>query len=112
MSRFQSQRRVQIEDGEASETIEIDENGGGREGSIQLRPSGSNVTEDQEPFIGVKVHRKAYRHRDYWGDYMTFPSRPYVMKILDKQGNPAGFDAFSVNFVLFWLWILATYGHS
>ncbi|PSS28567.1 Myosin heavy chain IB like [Actinidia chinensis var. chinensis] len=85
MSRFQSQRRVQIDDGEASETLEIDV--GGRGGSIKLRPSGSNVTEDQEPFMGVKVRRKASRHRDYRGDYIDVPSRPYVMKILDKQGD-------------------------
>ncbi|XP_057484934.1 uncharacterized protein LOC130771334 [Actinidia eriantha] len=85
MSRFQSQRRVQIDDGEASETLEID--GGGRGGSIKLRPSGSNVTEDQEPFMGVKVRRKASRHRDYRGDYIDVPSRPYLMKILDKQGD-------------------------
>ncbi|MBA0806362.1 hypothetical protein Gohar_005816 [Gossypium harknessii] len=53
---------------------------------MRLRPSDSNVTEDQEPFMGVKVRRKASRRHEYKGDYMDIPSRPYLMKILQKQG--------------------------
>ncbi|KAL6960950.1 hypothetical protein U1Q18_038715 [Sarracenia purpurea var. burkii] len=95
MSRFQSMRRVQIDDAQttrndddaASETLENDDDDQGREGSIKLRPSDSNVTEDQEPFMGVKVRRKASRHRDCRGDYIDVPSRPYLMKILEKQGD-------------------------
>ena len=100
MSRFQSQLRVQIDDGEASETLGID--GGGRGGSIKLRPAGSNVTEDQEPFMGVKVRRKASRHRDYRGDYVDVPSRPYLMKILDKQGDSNKHNLGLVWFGLVW----------
>ncbi|KAA8533656.1 hypothetical protein F0562_030910 [Nyssa sinensis] len=95
MKRFQSHRRVQIEDarparyednGNASETLENDD-GKGQEGSIKLRPSDSNVTESQEPFMGIKVRRKASLYRDYRGDYLDVPSRPYLMKILEKQGD-------------------------
>ncbi|XP_059298856.1 uncharacterized protein LOC132051696 [Lycium ferocissimum] len=58
--------------------------------SPKLRPTDSNdVTEDQnrDPFMGVKVRRKASFHRDYIGDYLDVPSRPYLMKILEKQGD-------------------------
>ncbi|XP_019177777.1 PREDICTED: myosin IB heavy chain-like [Ipomoea nil] len=54
---------------------------------MKLRPSESNVTEDQELFMGVKVRRKASLHRDYLGDYLDVPSHPYLMKILEKQGD-------------------------
>lgn len=98
MMRFQSQRRVQIDDAQPtvydhddaeSETLENveDEYEQGRQGSLKLRPSDSNVTEDQEPFMGVKVRRNASRFRDYTGDYIDVPSRPYLTKILDKQGD-------------------------
>ncbi|MCE3051560.1 hypothetical protein HAX54_050185 [Datura stramonium] len=69
--------------------------------SLKLKPTDSNVTEDQnrdpfvgvkvtedqnrDPFMGVKVRRKASFHRDYIGDYLDVPSRPYLMKILEKQ---------------------------
>ncbi|WMV20664.1 hypothetical protein MTR67_014049 [Solanum verrucosum] len=56
-------------------------------GTLKLRPSDSNITEDQEPFMGVKVRRKASIHRDYIGDYVDVPSRPYLMRILEKQGD-------------------------
>ncbi|KAK2983641.1 hypothetical protein RJ640_023175 [Escallonia rubra] len=75
MSRYQSGRRVLIDDAQpvrydaddsaASETLTNDD-----EGSLKLRPSEGNVTEDQEPFFGVKVRRKASLHRDYRGDYL------------------------------------------
>ncbi|KAJ7965403.1 myosin heavy chain-related [Quillaja saponaria] len=55
--------------------------------NLRLRPTGSNVTEDQEPFMGMKVRRKASRHREYKGDYLDVPSHPYLMKILQKQGD-------------------------
>lgn len=60
---------------------------------MRLRPSDSNVTEDQEPFMGVKVRRKASRRHEYKGDYMDIPSRPYLMKILQKQGDKQVFFA-------------------
>lgn len=91
MLRFQSNRRVQIEvegasppnyDGET--LVDNDDDGSG---SLKLRPSNSIVTEDLEPFMGVKIRRKASRHRDYLGDYLDVQSRPYIMKILEKQGD-------------------------
>ncbi|KAK9121668.1 hypothetical protein Syun_019285 [Stephania yunnanensis] len=51
------------------------------------RPSENNVTEDQEPFMGVKVRRKASLHRDYRGDYLDVPSQSSLMKILEKHGD-------------------------
>lgn len=92
MSQFQSQRRVHYDDDDddddgvatASETVEND---GGGESSMKLRASNSNVTEDQEPFMGVKIRRKASRHRDYRGDYIDLQSRPHLIKVLDKQGD-------------------------
>ncbi|KAI8564957.1 hypothetical protein RHMOL_Rhmol03G0223400 [Rhododendron molle] len=95
MSRFQSQRRVQIDDAqptrydddETLENVDGDDDYQGRQGSLRLRPSDSDVTEDQEPFMGVKVRRKASRYRDYVGDYIDVPSRPHLTKILDKQGD-------------------------
>ncbi|KAL6574514.1 hypothetical protein OROMI_011799 [Orobanche minor] len=56
-------------------------------GIVRLRPSNSNVTDDLEPFMGVEARRKASRHRDYIGDYLDVQSRPYLMKILEKQGD-------------------------
>lgn len=89
MFRFQSSRRVQIDTEEVpapaprydGETL-----ADGGDGGLQLRPSGVNVTEDLEPFMGIKVRRKASRLRDYMGDYLDVQSRPYIMKILEKQG--------------------------
>lgn len=48
-----------------------------------------DVTEDpnRDPFMGEKVRRKASFHRNYIGDYLDVPSRPYIMKILEKQGD-------------------------
>lgn len=37
--------------------------------------------------MGVKVRRKTSLHRDYKGDYLDVPSQPYLMKILNKQGD-------------------------
>lgn len=68
---------------------------------MRLRPSDSNVTEDQEPFMGVKVRRKASRRHEYKGDYMDIPSRPYLMKILQKQGYLTLFVTCSLSKLLF-----------
>ncbi|THG14530.1 hypothetical protein TEA_025267 [Camellia sinensis var. sinensis] len=88
MSQFQSQRRVHYDDDGVATASETVENDGGGESSMKLRPSSSNVTEDQEPFMGVKIRRKASRHRDYRGDYIGLQSRPHLIKVLDKQGHP------------------------
>ncbi|KAL5540894.1 hypothetical protein UlMin_043286 [Ulmus minor] len=87
MERFKSQRRVQIDDspnydGDGSpETLDKD-NGG-----MRLRPSEGNARDDQEPFMGVKVRRKTSFHREYKGDYIDVRSHPYLMKVLQKQGD-------------------------
>ncbi|KAL0341000.1 UNVERIFIED_CONTAM: Myosin ID heavy chain [Sesamum radiatum] len=93
MLRYQPSRRVKIEEPADLPTRyndvddeTLDDGDDGR-GSLKLRPSNSNVTEDQEPFMGVKVRRRASRNRDYIGDYLDVQSRPFVMKILEKQGD-------------------------
>ncbi|OMP10116.1 Myosin tail 2 [Corchorus olitorius] len=88
MNRYKAQRRVQIDESETpkyDDDVEDDEQE--EENSMRLRPSDRNVTEDQEPFMGVKVRRKASLRREYRGDYLDVPSRPFLMKILQKQGD-------------------------
>ncbi|KAI3956398.1 hypothetical protein MKX01_016811 [Papaver californicum] len=83
MDKFRS-RRVQIQ------TPEGDRNNGETETpepENRSRPSENNVSEDQEPFMGIKVRRRASLHRDYRGDYLDVPSQYALMKILDKQGD-------------------------
>ncbi|KAI3471193.1 hypothetical protein Pfo_027856 [Paulownia fortunei] len=88
MSRYQSSRRIQIDAAGGPPPDEtLDDDGADGSGSLKLRPSNSNVTEDLEPFMGVKIRRKASRHRDYVGDYLDVQSRPHLMKILEKQGD-------------------------
>ncbi|KAK9145315.1 hypothetical protein Sjap_005218 [Stephania japonica] len=74
-------RRIQIETPEEDESEET------LEPKSRPRPSENNVTEDQEPFMGVKVRRKASLHRDYRGDYLDVPSQSSLMKILEKHGD-------------------------
>ncbi|KAM5557531.1 hypothetical protein ABKV19_024752 [Rosa sericea] len=80
MDRFNLQRRVKMN--ESKYESQNDDAQGTR-----MRPSESNVTEDQEPFMGVKVRRKASFHRQFNGDYIDVRSNPYLMKILQKQGD-------------------------
>ncbi|XP_047325597.1 myosin IB heavy chain [Impatiens glandulifera] len=100
MSRSQSTRRVQIgesqrirydDEEEEEEEERPRETPSGtpdeRENSFKLRAQEGKLTEDQEPFMGVKVRRKASILRDYRGDYINVPSRSYIMKILEKQGD-------------------------
>lgn len=82
MEKVKAQRRVQIGDSEGPEFDGEDP----EESRLRLRPSDGNVTEDQEPFMGVKVRRKASLYMEYKGDYLDVPSRPFLMKILQKQG--------------------------
>ncbi|KAJ8747947.1 hypothetical protein K2173_001421 [Erythroxylum novogranatense] len=85
MNRYRSNRRIQIN--------ESDQKGAGEEEEVvmekgmRLRVSEGNVTENQEPFMGVKVRRKASLHRGAKGDYLDVPSHPYLTKILQKQGD-------------------------
>ncbi|XP_010262800.1 PREDICTED: myosin IB heavy chain [Nelumbo nucifera] len=78
MERLRS-RRIHIQF-DASETLAPQDE------RLRLKPS-ENVTEEQEPFMGVKVRRRASFRRDYKGDYLDVPSQPYLMKILEKQGD-------------------------
>ncbi|KAJ0986224.1 hypothetical protein J5N97_004580 [Dioscorea zingiberensis] len=59
------------------------------EGSVGSEKSerSKNAKRDLEPFIGMKVRRRASLHRDCKGDYLDVPSDPYLMKILSKQGD-------------------------
>lgn len=89
MDRLRSNRRVQINE---SQEPKYDVAEDGAEGNgLRLRLSDINVTEDQEPFMGVKVRRRASLHRDYKGDYIDVASHPYLMKILQKQGQLCSF---------------------
>ncbi|XVF10002.1 hypothetical protein REPUB_Repub07fG0146700 [Reevesia pubescens] len=88
MSRYKAQQRVQIDESETPKyDDDIEDEEQREENGMRLRPSDSNVTEDQEPFMGVKVRRKASLRREYKGDYLDIPSRPFLMKILQKQGD-------------------------
>ncbi|KAF5772284.1 putative class I myosin tail domain-containing protein [Helianthus annuus] len=78
-------RKVEIE-GVETETADYDtekEDLGGDES----RPSDGMVTEDQDPFAGGKVRRKASMARVFKGDYVDVRSKPYLMKLLDRQGD-------------------------
>ncbi|OIT02231.1 PREDICTED: myosin IB heavy chain-like [Nicotiana attenuata] len=95
MAWLQSNRRVQIPTqprAQARPVLDEDEpiaNDDEVAESLNLKSTDRNVTEDQnrDPFMGVKVRRKASFHRDYIGDYLDVPSQPYLMKILEKQGD-------------------------
>lgn len=93
---FKSQRRVQIDDAQSEsrppkfdgdDSQDAARYDGDGDGAVRLRLSERNLTEDQEPFMGVKVRRKTSFHREYRGDYIDVPSHPYLMKILQKQGD-------------------------
>ncbi|OIW17063.1 hypothetical protein TanjilG_15646 [Lupinus angustifolius] len=55
---------------------------------LRLRSLNNNLSsDDQEPFMGIKVRRNASRHRDYKGDYLDVHSYPFLIKLLNKQGD-------------------------
>ncbi|XP_034925547.1 uncharacterized protein [Populus alba] len=87
MSRFN--RRVQIPDLQLPKYDNAEEEGDYSDnyGVARLTATGSNVSDDQEPVMGVKVLRQASRHRDIKGDYLDVPSHSYLMKIFQKQGD-------------------------
>ncbi|KAG5233774.1 hypothetical protein OIU77_000907 [Salix suchowensis] len=87
-------RRVQVPDLQLPKYDNVEESVDREEGDssinngvARLTITDSNVSDDQEPFMGVKVRRKASRHRDIQGDYLDVPSHSYLMKILQKQGD-------------------------
>uniref|UniRef100_A0A1D1Z7R9 Myosin ID heavy chain n=1 Tax=Anthurium amnicola TaxID=1678845 RepID=A0A1D1Z7R9_9ARAE len=94
MDRLKTLRRVHVPGTEALEGDGNDQEtpgstAGGEGGGFnrpQLLPS-NKVTEDLEPFMGVKVRRRASIHRDCKGDYLDVQSNPYLMKLLSKQGD-------------------------
>ncbi|KMT16093.1 hypothetical protein BVRB_3g052600 [Beta vulgaris subsp. vulgaris] len=71
-------RRVQLNDSKPRFDDHIDS---------EPQPSDDNPSQNLEPFMGVKVRRLASFHRDYRGDYLDVSSNPYLLKILDKQGD-------------------------
>ncbi|XP_044467383.1 myosin ID heavy chain [Mangifera indica] len=84
MERLRMNRRVQIDESQPPNHDAVDD---GDDNSLRMRLSENNVTENQEPFMGVKVRRKASLHREYKGDYIDVPSHPYLMKVMEKQGD-------------------------
>lgn len=78
-------RKVHIE-GNTSDTADGD-NTKSDLGSDEPTPSDGNVTEDHDPFSGGKVRRKASIARSFRGDYVDVRSKPYLLKILEKQGD-------------------------
>ncbi|KAH7651550.1 Class I myosin tail homology domain-containing protein [Dioscorea alata] len=62
---------------------------GDDDGSVGSEKSeqSKNEKRDMEPFMGMKVRRRASLHRDCEGDYLDVPSDPHLMKILSKQGD-------------------------
>ncbi|GAV59955.1 LOW QUALITY PROTEIN: Myosin_TH1 domain-containing protein, partial [Cephalotus follicularis] len=79
--------RVQIDDSDPPKYDTVEDEEEEDEKDNGMRPANSNVTEDQEPFMGVKGRRIASRHRNYKGDYLDVPSRLHLLKILQKQGD-------------------------
>ncbi|KAG6753732.1 uncharacterized protein [Populus alba] len=87
-------RRVQVPDLQLPKYDNVEERVDREEGDNsnnngvpRLITTENNVSDDQEPFMGVKVRRKASRHRDIKGDYLDVASHSYLMKILQKQGD-------------------------
>ncbi|KZV53408.1 Myosin heavy chain-related isoform 1 [Dorcoceras hygrometricum] len=99
MSRFLSSRRLQNDSTQApqpryddvvyndrvSETLDNGEDG--KSDVLKLRPSDSSTMGDRNPLVAVETHQKSSRLRDCTGDYINVRSRPYVMKLLEKQGD-------------------------
>lgn len=73
-------KRVQIQDPAA-------EDGGGDEPRLRSTFPGEMAEDNQEPFMGMKVRRKASLHREYRGDYLDVPSNGFLMRILEKHGR-------------------------
>ena len=88
-------RKVQIEDKSGDEDkAKVDL--GDKEGSDEPAlfdgdgDGDGDVRADHDPFSRGKVRRKASMARIFRGDYIDVRSKPYLMKILEKQGNSIG----------------------
>ncbi|KAL1824058.1 hypothetical protein ACET3Z_010836 [Daucus carota] len=94
MSWYQSRRKVQIEDPKPADDGEDEETNDKISLKVKsLDKSVSRNVVNQEPFMGVKVRRKASFVRDYRGDYLDVASIPFLEKILEKQGDKKIFFA-------------------
>ncbi|GAV67766.1 LOW QUALITY PROTEIN: Myosin_TH1 domain-containing protein, partial [Cephalotus follicularis] len=87
MDRYKAQCRVQIDDSDPPKYDTVEDEEDEDEKDNGMRPENRNVTKDHEPFMGVKARQIASRHRNYKGDYLDVPSRPHLLKILQKQGD-------------------------
>ncbi|GAV76498.1 Myosin_TH1 domain-containing protein [Cephalotus follicularis] len=87
MDRYKAQRRVQIDDSDPPKYDTVEDEEEEDEKNNGMKSTNSNATEDQEPFMGVKARRIASHHWNYKGDYLDVPSRPHLLKILQKQGD-------------------------
>lgn len=98
MSWYQSRRKVQIDDpkpaddGKVTGGEEEEDNNKSLKIKTLDKSSSKNVV-NQEPFMGVKVRRKASVIRDYKCDYLDVPSIPFLEKILEKHGDKKVFFA-------------------
>lgn len=100
-----SRRRVQSEAADYDNPIgNLEKDAGGAEEEeeehiMKVRASDSKVSEDQEPFFGVKVRRKASILRDYRGDYLQVASTPFLFNLIQKQGLFFFFSCFYTTLV-------------
>lgn len=78
-------RRVQPDDSKPQFDVVSDSVAG--DDGTESQPSDDKPAGDLEPFMGVKARRMASFRRDYRGDYLDVASQPYLIKILDKQGD-------------------------
>ncbi|CAM6086886.1 unnamed protein product [Calypogeia fissa] len=49
--------------------------------------SSVDATDEQEPFMGVKMRRRSSMYRHYKGDYLDVSSNDRIQKLLMKQGD-------------------------
>lgn len=63
------------------------ESDGQQEEGERFRPQLSKSIETQEPFMGMKIRRRASMYRQYMGDYINVPSNQQILKLLTKQGD-------------------------
>ncbi|KAL4574783.1 hypothetical protein LXL04_021621 [Taraxacum kok-saghyz] len=79
-------RKVQVEVN-SSDAGDDDDTAKADLGNDEPTPSDGSVAEDHDPFSGGKVRRRASIARSFKGDYVDVRSKPYLMKILEKQGD-------------------------
>ncbi|XP_071732620.1 uncharacterized protein [Rutidosis leptorrhynchoides] len=82
-------RKVQIEDNpsDAADDDNVKSDPVPNDDTDETAPSDGNGAGDQDPFFGGKVRRRASMVRVLKGDYVDVRSKPYLTKILKKQGD-------------------------